>query len=90
MQLVRGGQTTININGELRLFFRNARGVCQGDLLSPLLFNNVVDALGAIIEGASHADHIHESPLSWSREASPTLSTLMTLWFWLEITLQTG
>lgn len=58
MQLVRGGQTAININGEPGPFFRNLRGVWQGDLISPLLFNIVVDALAAILEGAKRAGHI--------------------------------
>jgi hypothetical protein len=31
MQLVRGGQTAIAINGEVGPFFRNKRGVRQGD-----------------------------------------------------------
>jgi hypothetical protein len=31
MQLVQGGQTAININGEIGPFFRNARGVRQGE-----------------------------------------------------------
>jgi hypothetical protein len=35
MQLVMGGQTAINVNREIGPFFRNARGVRQGDPLSP-------------------------------------------------------
>jgi hypothetical protein len=31
MQLVRGGQTAISINGEVGPYFRNKRGVRQGD-----------------------------------------------------------
>lgn len=59
MQLVRGGHTANSINGEQGPFFRNARGVRPGDPLSPLLFNLVIDALAAILEGAKAAGHIH-------------------------------
>jgi hypothetical protein len=33
MQLVSGGQTAVNVNGEIGPYFRNARGVRQGDPL---------------------------------------------------------
>jgi hypothetical protein len=48
MQLVAGGQTAININGEVGPYFRNARGVRQGDPLSSILFNFMVDSLGVV------------------------------------------
>jgi hypothetical protein len=38
MQLVQGGQTAINVNGEIGPFFHNARGVRQG-LHSPPSFS---------------------------------------------------
>jgi hypothetical protein len=58
MQLVQGGQTAINVNGEIVPFFRNARGVRQGDPLSPILFDFLVDALAAILSRACQAGHI--------------------------------
>jgi hypothetical protein len=58
MQLVRGGQTAINVNGEVGPFFRNARGVRQGDPLSPILFDFLVDALAAMLTKANLAGHI--------------------------------
>jgi hypothetical protein len=58
MQLVSGGQTTISINGVVGPYFRNKRGVRQGDPLSPLLFDLVVDALVLILKKASVASHI--------------------------------
>jgi hypothetical protein len=58
MQLVRGGQIAISINGEVGPYFRNKRGVRQGDPISPLLFNFVADALDAIMSKARVARHI--------------------------------
>jgi hypothetical protein len=58
MQLVSGGQTAIAINGELGPYFRNKRGVRQGDPISPLLFDFVADTLDAILYKAKLAGHI--------------------------------
>jgi hypothetical protein len=58
MQLVSGGQTTVNINGEVGSYFWNARGVRQGDPLSPILFDFLVDSLATIIAKAKEAGHI--------------------------------
>lgn len=58
MQLVSRGQTAIAVNGEVGNFFRNKRGLCQGDPASPLLFNFVADALGAMLDKARLAGHI--------------------------------
>jgi exonuclease III len=57
-QLVAGGQTAISINGEIGPFFRNKRGVRQGDPLSPLLFNFMAEALSVILSKANEAGHI--------------------------------
>jgi hypothetical protein len=58
LQLVSGGQTAVNVNGEISPYFRNARGVRQGDPLSPILFDFMVDALAAILTKANQAGHI--------------------------------
>jgi hypothetical protein len=58
MQLVSEGQTAINVNDEIGPFFRNARGVQQGDPVLPILFDFIVDALAAMISRAREAGHI--------------------------------
>ena len=58
MQLVMGGQTAISINGEMGHFFRNKRGVRQGDPISPLLFDFIADALARMLSLAMRAGHI--------------------------------
>jgi hypothetical protein len=59
MGLVSGGQTTITINGEIGNFFRNGKGVRQGDPLSPLLFDYAAKSLDAIMGAARTAGHIN-------------------------------
>jgi hypothetical protein len=59
MQLVSGGQIEISINGDVGPFFRNKRGVRQGDPLSPLLFNFIGEDLSGILSAAVSAGHIH-------------------------------
>jgi mannosylglycoprotein endo-beta-mannosidase len=58
MRLVSGGQTAINVNGEISPFFRNTRGVRQGDPLSPILFDFMVEALAAMLSRANESHHI--------------------------------
>ena len=58
MQLVSGGQTAIVVNGEVGHFFRNKRGLRQGDPASSLLFNFVADALAAMLNRARVAGHL--------------------------------
>jgi hypothetical protein len=58
MQLVTGGQTAISINGEVGPYFRNKRGVRQGDPISPLPFDFLANALAVILDRDSASEHI--------------------------------
>ena len=58
MQSVKNGHLAININGSQGPYFETSRGVRQGDPLSPLLFDFVVDALAAMVNAARDAGHI--------------------------------
>jgi hypothetical protein len=71
MQLVAAGQTAIAINGEVGPYFRNKRGVRQGDPISPLLFDLDVDALALILEQANQDGNIQG-----------VISHSMTQWSW--------
>ena len=78
MQLVSGGQTSIAINGEIGPFFRNKRGVRQGDPVSPLLFDFMVDALAGLLDKARIANHIQGVIPHLIPGGCPTFSMLMT------------
>ncbi|XP_073354027.1 secreted RxLR effector protein 78-like [Aegilops tauschii subsp. strangulata] len=58
MQLVSSGHTSITINGVVGPFFKNGRGLRQGDPSSPLLFNFVADALAKMMDSAVASGHI--------------------------------
>lgn len=52
------GRVAININGEVEKFFKTHKGVRQGDPLSPLMFNLVVDALSEMLNKAKEGGHL--------------------------------
>ena len=46
------GSVAIKVNEHKGHYFQTRNGVCQGDLLSPILFNIVVDVLAILIARA--------------------------------------
>jgi hypothetical protein len=57
-QVVTGGRVGINLNGKPGEFFRTFKGLRQGDLLSPLLFNLVADTLSTMLNKAREGGFI--------------------------------
>jgi hypothetical protein len=49
---MKGGHVVVKVNNQMGLFFQTQRGVRQGDPLSPILFNLVVDMLATLINRA--------------------------------------
>jgi hypothetical protein len=52
MKTVKGGKVAIRTNGMIGPYFPTHKGVRQGDLFSPLLFNIAADGLACLIEKA--------------------------------------
>jgi hypothetical protein len=50
--MVSGGSVGIKVNDEIGPFFQTRRGLCQGDPMSPILFNIVADMLALLIRRA--------------------------------------
>jgi hypothetical protein len=49
MSLVKGGSLSIRLNEENIPYFKPGKGLRQGDPLSPLLFNLVVDVFSRML-----------------------------------------
>jgi retron-type reverse transcriptase len=52
------GSVAVKVNDNIGHYFQTSKGVRQGDHLSPILFNIVVDMLAILISRAKEADHI--------------------------------
>ena len=53
------GSIAVKVNDNLGHYFQTRKGVRQGDPLSPILFNIVVDMLAILISRAKEAEQIH-------------------------------
>jgi hypothetical protein len=51
--MVSGGSVGIKVNDAIGPFFQTKRGLRQGDLVSPILFNIVADMLALLIRRAT-------------------------------------
>jgi hypothetical protein len=58
MSLVMGGSICIRLNDVNSPYFKPGKGLRQGDPLSPLLFNLVVDVFIRILIKAANAGYI--------------------------------
>jgi hypothetical protein len=58
MSTIQGGKVCVNVNGERSQYFRTYQGLRQGDPLSPILFNLVVDVLRSLMRKAAKKNKI--------------------------------
>jgi hypothetical protein len=58
MSLVKGGSISVRINEENNTYFKPGKGVRQGDPLSPLLFNLVIDVFSRMLNKAANTRYI--------------------------------
>jgi retron-type reverse transcriptase len=61
--LFSGGSVAIKVNDDVGRYFQTLKGLRQGDPLSPILFNIVVDMLAIMIERAKN-DYLIEGVIS--------------------------
>jgi hypothetical protein len=53
-QYVQGGSVGVKVNDDIGHYFQTKKGLRQGDPLSPIQFNIVVDMLAILIERAKN------------------------------------
>ena len=63
-KIVRGDGVGIKVNEDIGHYFQTKKGLRQGNLLSPLLFNLVADMLVVLIERAKVNGDIRDSTFS--------------------------
>ena len=80
---IQGGNVNIKVNDQLGKYFQTRKGLRQGDPLSPILFNIVVDMLAILIARAKDdgqvegvIPHLIENGLSILQYADDTILLL--------------
>jgi retron-type reverse transcriptase len=54
----QGGNVNIKVKDQLGSYFQTRKGLWQGDPMSPILFNIVVDMLGILIARGKEAGRV--------------------------------
>jgi hypothetical protein len=57
--MVTGGSVGIKVNDDIGHYFQTKRGLCQGDPMSPILFNIVANMLAILIKWAKEVGQIN-------------------------------
>jgi hypothetical protein len=57
-QFIQGGSVGIKVNDDIGHYFQTRKGMCQGDPLSPMLFNIIADMLAILIARAKEDGQI--------------------------------
>jgi hypothetical protein len=72
------GSVGVIINNEEGEFFQTGKGLRQGDPLSPLLFNLVVDVLSRMLQKAANVELIRGLGVTWYQGVWSVCNTQMT------------
>jgi hypothetical protein len=65
-RIVTGGSVSVKVNDDLGHFFQTRKGMRQGDPLSLVLFNLIVDMLAVLIERSTRHDQFKRPSTSFS------------------------
>jgi hypothetical protein len=57
-KFVERGSVRIRVNDDIGLYFQPQKGLCQGDLLSLVLFNIIADMLAVLIACGKEDDQV--------------------------------
>jgi retron-type reverse transcriptase len=73
------GNVAVKVNDNVGHYFQTRKGVQQGDPLSPILFNILVDMLAILISRAKEVDQIQGVVHIWLMRDFQSFSMQMTL-----------